>query len=57
MFGGLFLTPFTLGDHNFLIFNPFSMIVNVSDAPREGFKFCFDSQTMKPSPQIQPALN
>jgi hypothetical protein len=38
MLGGLFffafLTPFTLWGRNFLISNPFSMIVIVSDVPR-----------------------
>jgi len=33
-----FLTPFTLGGHNFLISNPFSTIVSVFDAPRGGIQ-------------------
>ncbi len=39
-----FLTPFTLGGHNFLISNLFSMIVSVSNVPRGGFKFCLDTR-------------
>jgi hypothetical protein len=31
-----FLTPFILGGYNFFISNPFSIIVSVSDVPREG---------------------
>jgi len=37
-----FLNPYTLGGCNFLISNSFSMIVNVSNAPRGEFKFCLD---------------
>jgi hypothetical protein len=33
-----FLTLFTLGDHNFLISNPFSTILIVLDAPRGGLQ-------------------
>jgi hypothetical protein len=36
-----FLTPFTLGDHNFLISNPFSTILIVLDAPRGGLQVLF----------------
>jgi hypothetical protein len=37
-----FLTPFTLGDHNFLIFNLFSTIVNESNALRRGVQVLFE---------------
>jgi len=39
MFDGFFfefLTPFTLGGHNFLISNPFWMIASVLDVSRGG---------------------
>jgi hypothetical protein len=39
-----FLTAFTLGDHNFLIFNLFLMIINVLDAPRGGLQALFGHQ-------------
>ncbi len=57
VFDGLFfefLTPFTLGGHNFLISNPFSTIVNVSK--EEGFKFFLDI-IMEPSLWIWPTLS
>jgi hypothetical protein len=41
MFNGFFfefLTPFTLEDHNFLIFNLFFMILSVLDATRGGLQ-------------------
>jgi hypothetical protein len=44
MFGGFkkkFWTPFTLGGYNFLISNPFSTIVNVSNALRGGVQVLF----------------
>jgi hypothetical protein len=44
MFSGLFfefLTPFTLGAHNFLISNLFLTIVCVPDAPRGGVQVFF----------------
>jgi hypothetical protein len=44
MLGGLvfdFLTPFTLGAHNFLVSNLFLTIVNVPDAPRGGVQVFF----------------
>jgi hypothetical protein len=36
-----FLTPFTLGGHNFLISHPFLTILDVLDAPREGLQVLF----------------
>jgi len=39
-----FLTPFTLGGHNFLISNLFSTILSVLDAPRGGLQVCFAHQ-------------
>jgi hypothetical protein len=36
-----FLTPFSLGGHNFLIFNLFLMIFNVLDVPRGGLQGWF----------------
>jgi hypothetical protein len=36
-----FLTPFTLGGHNFLISNPFLTILTVLDAPRGGLQTLF----------------
>jgi hypothetical protein len=45
VFGGLFFqfffTPFTFGGHNFLISNPFSMIVSGSDVSRGGVQVLF----------------
>jgi hypothetical protein len=44
MFDGLFfefLTPFTLGGHNFLVSNPFLTIVSVPDAPIGGVQVFF----------------
>jgi hypothetical protein len=37
----ILLTPFTLGDHNFLIFNPFFTILIVVDVPRGGLQVLF----------------
>jgi hypothetical protein len=39
-----FLTPFTLGGRNFLISNPFSTIVSVSDASGKGVQVLFEHQ-------------
>jgi len=39
-----FLTPFTLGAHNFLILNLFLMILNVLDASRGGLQVLFGHQ-------------
>jgi hypothetical protein len=39
-----FLTPFTLGGRNFLISNPFSTIVSVSDASGKGVQVLFGHQ-------------
>ncbi len=45
MFGNLeFMTPFTLGGHNFLNCNMFFMIVNVLDAIRGGIQVFFGHQ-------------
>jgi len=44
--GGLYfwvLDPLYFGGHNFLISNPFSMIVNASDASREEVQICLDT--------------
>jgi hypothetical protein len=45
-----FLTPFTLGDHNFLIFNPFFTILIVLDAPRGGLQVLFGQQNQQNPP-------
>jgi len=47
-----FPTPFTLKDHNFLISNPFSMILIMLDAPRGAFKFCLDTRINKTLPWL-----
>ncbi len=39
-----FLTPFTLGGHNFLISNPVLMIANVLDVPRGEVEVLFGHQ-------------
>jgi hypothetical protein len=46
-----FLTPFTLGGHNFLISNLFSMILSVLDAPRGGLQVCFAHQKRHSPPR------
>jgi hypothetical protein len=56
MFGGLFvflefLTPLLLGGCNFLISNPFSTIVIVSDAPGGAVQVLFGHQKQR-SPRI-----
>jgi len=60
VFGGLFfkvLNPLYLGGggHNFLISNPFSIIVNVSDVPRGGFQGFFGQQKQQ-SPPLESGL-
>ncbi len=40
-----FLTPFTLGGHNFLISNPFLTILIVLDVPKREFNFCLDTRS------------
>jgi hypothetical protein len=54
MFSGLFfylfLTPFMLGVHDFLISNPFSTIVNVSNVPRGGVQVLFGNQKQQSPP-------
>jgi len=62
VFGGLFLwvfNPFYFGGHNFLISNPFSTIISVSDALRGGgVQILLGHQKEgEPSPWIQPALS
>jgi hypothetical protein len=54
MFNGFlkFLTPFTLGDHNFLISNPFLMILIVLDVPRGGLQFFGDTRIKKTLPWL-----
>jgi hypothetical protein len=47
-----FLTPFTLGGYNFLIFNPFLTILNVLDAPRRGLQFFLDTRTNRAFPGL-----
>jgi hypothetical protein len=50
MFNGLFfefLSPFTVGGHNFFISNPFLMIFSVLDAPRGGFQVFLDTRNNK----------
>ncbi len=44
------LDPFNLGGRNFLISNPFLIIVIVSDAPRGGVQVLFGDQKQKSSP-------
>jgi hypothetical protein len=39
-----FLAPFTLGGHNFLISNPFLIIITMSDVPREEVQVLFGHQ-------------
>jgi hypothetical protein len=43
MFNGFFefLTPFILGDDNFLISDPFSTILIILHAPRKGLQVLF----------------
>jgi len=43
------------GGHNFLISNPFSIIVNVSDVPRGGFQGFFGQQKQQ-SPPLESGL-
>ncbi len=45
-----FLTPFTLGDHNFLISNPFLTILIVLDEPRGGLQVLFRHQNQQNPP-------
>jgi len=49
--------PLYFGGCNFLISNPFWMIVSVSDALRRGSSLVWTPETMEPSPSIQPALS
>jgi hypothetical protein len=56
MFGGTlffyseFLTPFTLGGHNFLISNSFFTIISVPDVPRGGIQVLFEHQKQQNPP-------
>jgi len=54
-FFGVFLTPFILGGHNFLISNLFSTIFSVLDAPRRGLEVLFWHQKQK-SPSLAGIL-
>jgi hypothetical protein len=45
-----FLAPCTLRGCNFLISNPFSTIVSVSDAPRGGVQVLFEHQKQQSPP-------
>jgi hypothetical protein len=45
-----FLTPFTLVGNNFNIFNLFSTIFSVLDAPRGGLQVCFAHQKQQSPP-------
>jgi len=45
-----FLTPPTLGAHNFLIFNPFFTIFSASDAPRGGVQHMLGHQKQRSPP-------
>jgi hypothetical protein len=45
-----FLTPFTLGDQNFLISNPFFTILIVLDVPRGGLQVLFGHQNQQNLP-------
>jgi len=50
-----FLTPFTLGGHNFLISNLFFIIVSVSDVPRGQVQVFFGQQEQQ-SPPLESGL-
>ncbi len=55
MFNGFFLkflTPFTLGGHNFLIFNLFLTILSVLDVPRGSFEFFMDMRSNRAFPWL-----
>jgi hypothetical protein len=52
-----FLTPFTLGDHNFPISNLFSTIPSVLDAPRGGIQVLFGHQKQQNPPLATILLN
>jgi hypothetical protein len=52
-----FLTPFTLGGHNFLISNLFLTIVNVSDPSRGGVQVLFKDQKQWSSPLASSCPN
>jgi len=43
--------------YNFLISNPFLMILSASDAPKGGIQACLDPKATKLSPWIRPALS
>jgi len=45
-----FLTPFTLGGHNFLISDMFSTILSVLDAPKGGLQVFFAHQKQQSPP-------
>jgi hypothetical protein len=47
-----FLTPFTLGANNFLIFNIFSTIFSVLDVPRGGLQVLFVTRSKKALPWL-----
>jgi hypothetical protein len=55
MFNGFFsefLTPFTLGGHNFFIPNFFLTIFNVLDVPRGGLQVLFGHQKQQSPPMF-----
>jgi hypothetical protein len=54
VFNGFFelLTPFDLGEDNFLISNPFSTILIVLDAPRKGLHVLFGHQNQQNPPLV-----
>jgi hypothetical protein len=52
-----FLIPFILGGHNFLISNPFSTIVSVSDVSRWGVQVLFGHQKQGSPPLGSCALS
>jgi hypothetical protein len=54
MLNGFFeyLTPITLGAHNFLILNLFSTIFSVLDAPRGGLEVYLDTRSKKTLPWL-----
>jgi hypothetical protein len=47
-----FLTPSTLGDHNFLVFSVFSTTLSVLDAPKGGLQVLFGHQKQKNPPLV-----
>jgi hypothetical protein len=51
-----FVTPFTLGGHNFLIFNSLLTILNVSDEPRGRVQVLFGHQKKQRSSPLHSRL-